>query len=592
MTVLNNPVLWLNKSWLAHDSKTVEDSFSLVCSERGLFLDSTSARHDIGSWINLPVEDGAEFIQLSQTRIRVPEILLLADYNRIPARTVVFCRRNVWRRDQGYCFVPETLILMANGALQRIDSIQEGDKVLDAEGKMQTVEFVFSKHTNEDLVVLRHRGNGDFLTCTPNHRILVSDKNFKTRWVEAQDVTMNDYLCELNLYNQIAQSVDDIDLYEICSSLSHLKCSKNSVQEDVVEGYNRKSVSRYLSVDENLGRFVGYFLAEGNVDHNRITFSFHIDEDDFADDTEKLIRSIFNIEVSHKLYPNKHVRQVMCYSSIVAEFVRNWCFYKVEKSAHAKDLPIAYFRGVLYGIMRGDGTFNEVQSRATLMMSRENLIRDIYLMSHICGIKATLSKTGHRADERIYKSVVYNAGEFNKITQVCDLKKKPYTQNCKIDRLFDEEGARFISKVTSITRMPYQGLVHDLQISGSHTYVADFVCVHNCQYCGKQPASDDITLDHIHPQSKGGLSTFENCVLCCTACNLKKGNRSLGQAGMQLQKRKRHSSGEWSTICYDRPKRPMWNPLYTLRRRTYPKSWAAFLKNFDESLYWEVELEK
>ena len=275
----------------------------------------------------------------------------------------------------------------------------------------------------------------------------------------------------------------------------------------------------------------------------------------------------------------------------MAEFVRNWCFYNGEKRAHAKDFPIAYFQGVLYGIMRGDGTFNEAQSRATLMMSRENLIRDIYLISHLCGIKATLSKTGHRADARIYKSVVYNADEFNKITQVCNLRKKEYVKNSKIDRLFNE-GPRFISKVTTIEQMPYQGQVYDLQISGSHTYVADFVCVHNCQYCGKLPNPDDVTMDHIHPQSKGGLSTFENCVLCCTACNLRKGNKSLAQIGMRLQKMKRNANGEWDVIRYERPKAPMWNPLYALRRKTYPKSWATFLKNFDDSLYWEVELEK
>ncbi len=214
MSVLKNDVLWLNKSWLAHDTKTVEDSFSTVCSERGLFLDSESTPHDLGSWINLPVEDGADFIQLTQKRIRVPEIMLLAEYNRIPVRNVVFCRRNVWRRDKGHC-----------------------------------------------------------------------------------------------------------------------------------------------------------------------------------------------------------------------------------------------------------------------------------------------------------------------------------------------------------------------------------------QYCGRQPAPDDITMDHIYPKSKGGLSSFENCVLCCTACNLKKGNRSLDRVGMRLQKPKRHSNGEWSTIYYDRPKQPMWNPLYALRRRTFPESWAAFLKHFDEALYWEVELE-
>ena len=102
---------------------------------------------------------------------------------------------------------------------------------------------------------------------------------------------------------------------------------------------------------------------------------------------------------------------------------------------------------------------------------------------------------------------------------------------------------------------------------------------------------DEITIDHIHPKSKGGLSTFENCVLCCIECNLKKADRDLKYTGMRLKRIKKLSTGEQITVYYDAPRRPGWNPLYALRRKTFPKSWGAFLKNFDEALYWEVGLE-
>jgi len=112
-----------------------------------------------------------------------------------------------------------------------------------------------------------------------------------------------------------------------------------------------------------------------------------------------------------------------------------------------------------------------------------------------------------------------------------------------------------------------------------------------CQYCGAEPPMDEITIDHIVPRSKGGQSVFKNCVLACIACNLKKGNKMLDQTGMRLRRMKRLSNGEWTTVYYDIPKRPVWNPLYALRRKTFPKSWGAFLRNFDEALYWEVGLE-
>jgi 5-methylcytosine-specific restriction endonuclease McrA len=51
-------------------------------------------------------------------------------------------------------------------------------------------------------------------------------------------------------------------------------------------------------------------------------------------------------------------------------------------------------------------------------------------------------------------------------------------------------------------------------------------------YCGT--TSGRLTLDHVVPRSKGGESIWENVVTACAPCNLRKGDRSLVQAGMAL----------------------------------------------------------
>ena len=56
---------------------------------------------------------------------------------------------------------------------------------------------------------------------------------------------------------------------------------------------------------------------------------------------------------------------------------------------------------------------------------------------------------------------------------------------------------------------------------------------YTCQYCGTQPGSEDLTIDHVLPRSLGGLTNWENCVLACVDCNKRKANRSPQQAGMQ-----------------------------------------------------------
>jgi HNH endonuclease len=65
-----------------------------------------------------------------------------------------------------------------------------------------------------------------------------------------------------------------------------------------------------------------------------------------------------------------------------------------------------------------------------------------------------------------------------------------------------------------------------------------------CQYCGKH--SRDLTLDHVLPRSRGGQSTWENLVACCRACNGRKGNRLLKDAGMHLIKQPRPLDHEYA----------------------------------------------
>jgi 5-methylcytosine-specific restriction endonuclease McrA len=71
-----------------------------------------------------------------------------------------------------------------------------------------------------------------------------------------------------------------------------------------------------------------------------------------------------------------------------------------------------------------------------------------------------------------------------------------------------------------------------------------------CQYCGIQPGSEELTLDHVLPRAQGGTSMWTNCVLACIECNTRKADRTPEQARMPLR---------------SQPKRPSWRPLYAAR---------------------------
>lgn len=52
-----------------------------------------------------------------------------------------------------------------------------------------------------------------------------------------------------------------------------------------------------------------------------------------------------------------------------------------------------------------------------------------------------------------------------------------------------------------------------------------------CQYCRQKFTYDQLTLDHVVPRSRGGLTDWTNVVSCCRRCNGEKGDKSCDQWG-------------------------------------------------------------
>ncbi len=57
---------------------------------------------------------------------------------------------------------------------------------------------------------------------------------------------------------------------------------------------------------------------------------------------------------------------------------------------------------------------------------------------------------------------------------------------------------------------------------------------YRCQYCGVKESAFELTLDHIHPRSRGGRTIAENLCVACKVCNQRKGNRTPEEARMPL----------------------------------------------------------
>lgn len=55
-----------------------------------------------------------------------------------------------------------------------------------------------------------------------------------------------------------------------------------------------------------------------------------------------------------------------------------------------------------------------------------------------------------------------------------------------------------------------------------------------CQYTGRALLRGEGNIDHIIPQSRGGATSWENCVLACRKINTRKADRTPSEAGLSL----------------------------------------------------------
>lgn len=84
---------------------------------------------------------------------------------------------------------------------------------------------------------------------------------------------------------------------------------------------------------------------------------------------------------------------------------------------------------------------------------------------------------------------------------------------------------------------------------------------YTCQYCHKKFVRKALEIDHVVPQSKGGPTSWTNCVTSCKPCNSDKGAKSVEEMGYKLLKK---------------PIQPTWKQLFD--RSDRKGLWETFLK--------------
>ncbi len=102
-----NIVLVLNRNWQAIDTTTPASVFGQMATDAATGLEicgkdwMVPVRWD--DWLGLPVREEDFSIGTARGRVRVPTVVVLSRFDRVPMRRPKFSLRGLWMRDGGEC---------------------------------------------------------------------------------------------------------------------------------------------------------------------------------------------------------------------------------------------------------------------------------------------------------------------------------------------------------------------------------------------------------------------------------------------------------------------------------------------------------
>ncbi|WP_234736376.1 HNH endonuclease [Tellurirhabdus bombi] len=90
---------------------------------------------------------------------------------------------------------------------------------------------------------------------------------------------------------------------------------------------------------------------------------------------------------------------------------------------------------------------------------------------------------------------------------------------------------------------------------------------HRCMYCG---TTEELTLDHVLPKSRGGKTNWDNLVSACKRCNSRKGDLTPEEANMRM---------------HHKPFKPSFLVFLRDFSGSVDDSWMPYLSKRDKGIY-------
>ncbi len=272
--------------------------------------------------------------------------------------------------------------------------------------------------------------------------------------------------------------------------IDELNASVSSYLDEI--GYVRYlhpvKLHRFIPLDANLMRLIGYYIAEGYpsgaANNRQARFCFNIKERAYAEDVRSLTGSIFGYHGTTLRETPRHALEVIVHNHAIARFFETL----IPSGAPNKRLPgfllnqtRECLRQLLIGALRGDGCLKNPRriSYHTVSPSLAHQIAEVFsrlgYMPSIQSYQPKQKKWSPKYTVRISGAQCARfAEEFPELGL-----RFPADMKAKQD-YFADESYIYVPILSTQVEEDQELEVFNLEVAEDHTYIANRVAAHNC----------------------------------------------------------------------------------------------------------------
>mgnify|MGYP000398041000 CR=1 FL=1 len=386
------------------------------------------------------------------------------------------------------CFPPGTDVLTPDGQ-RPIESLEEGDLVVDEHGDERPVVETMDRQVSEELVEITPKRLNRQIRATGEHPFRVArDDEFV--WVDAQDLEPGDLL--VLGHNEETNGLDPdgmVELGEIASGplvFTDGGITVNREYYGASKGKEPAAIADEVPV-EDFATVAGWYLAEGCVVYrrgvpNEVTFTLHNDERDAVAEIEEALES-FDVPIRLEPVKDRNTIHIHVESASFAQFVEGL----FGTGASEKEVPELLWKApvetqarTVEALFDGDGRLEKrgKSQRAQLKLANEEIIDFVFQAGLRCGVQFSRHDRTPEDRKPTYSvSVSVSTAIGTHLERLFDEVPDDFAAR---DRTKQTKGREVVA-VAETDRVPYEGPVYNVEVPETHSYVAEDLVVHNCE---------------------------------------------------------------------------------------------------------------